>query len=123
MLRLTAESISRPGKPHGCMVVLGATNCAIASRGAQDYILAIRQRAPEVVEDRLARAVAEGDLAPGVRYRRHRGLLRDGHPRLGIRAGDGATRAALMAAVDGAMAAWDQLTGTSRKARRPRRSD
>jgi AcrR family transcriptional regulator len=32
MLRLTAESFSRPGKPHGCMLVLGATNCAPRTR-------------------------------------------------------------------------------------------
>jgi AcrR family transcriptional regulator len=46
MLRLTAEFVSRPGKSHGCLLVLGATNCTPANKGAQDYLRAIRRRAP-----------------------------------------------------------------------------
>jgi AcrR family transcriptional regulator len=118
MLRLTADSVSQPGKPHGCMLVLGATNCAPASKGAQDYLLAIRQRAPEVIKDRLKRAVAEGDLAPGANTGAIAAFYATVIHGLGIRAGDGAPRAGLMAAVDGAMAAWDTLTSAKGSDRR-----
>jgi AcrR family transcriptional regulator len=118
MLRLTADSVCQPGKPHGCMLVLGATNCAPASKGAQDYVQAIRRRAPEVIKDRLKRAVAEGDLAPGVDTGAIAAFYATVIHGLGIRAGDGTPRAALMAAVDGAMAAWDTLTSPNGSNRR-----
>jgi len=118
MLRLTAESVCRPGKPHGCLLVLGATNCAPASKGVQDYLQAIRRRAPEVIKDRLKRAVAEGDLAPEVDTGAVAAFYATVIHGLGIRAGDGAPRAALMAAVDGAMAAWNTLTSPTGSDRR-----
>jgi hypothetical protein len=39
---------------------------------------------------------------------------------LGLRAGDGVSRAELRAVIDGAMAAWDTLVTASRKPRRAR---
>ena len=95
------------------MLVLAATNCAPASRGVQDYLQAIRQRAPEVIKDRLKRAVAEGDLAPEVDIGAIAAFYATVSHGLGIRAGDGAPRAALIAAVDGAMAAWEPLTAAA----------
>jgi AcrR family transcriptional regulator len=114
MLRLTAASLCQPGKPHGCMLVLGAMNCTPASRGAQDYLHAIRRRAPEVIKDRLKRAVTEGDLAAGLDIGAIAAFYATVIHGLGVRAGDGASRSALTAAVDGAMAAWDTLTAATR---------
>jgi hypothetical protein len=94
------------------MLVLGAMNCTPASRGAQDYLCAIRRRAPEVIKDRLKRAVAEGDLAPELDIGAIAAFYATVIHGLGVRAGDGASRSALMAAVDGAMAAWGTLTST-----------
>jgi AcrR family transcriptional regulator len=110
MLRLTAEALSRPGKPHGCLLVLGATNCAPANKGAEEYLLGLRQRAPQVIRQRLERAVAEGELQPHLDLGAVAAFYATVLHGLGIRAGDGATRAALIAAVDGAMAAWKPLT-------------
>ncbi|WP_339928513.1 TetR/AcrR family transcriptional regulator [uncultured Brevundimonas sp.] len=123
MLRLTAESFSAPGKPHGCLLVLGATNCAPSNKGPQDYLRAIRQRAPEVIEQRLKRAVAEGDLPPELDTAAVAAFYATVIHGLGVRAGDGASREALLSAVDGAMAAWDVLATTAntdpRSATRP----
>lgn len=113
MLRLTAESFSAPGKPHGCLLVLGATNCAPSNKGPQDYLRAIRQRAPEVIEQRLKRAVVEGDLPPHLDTAAVAAFYATVIHGLGVRAGDGASREALIAAVDGAMAAWDALAMTT----------
>lgn len=109
MLRLTAESISVPGKPHGCLLVLGATNCAPSNKGPQDYLHAIRQRAPQVIEQRMNRGVTEGDLPPELDTAAIAAFYATLIHGLGVRAGDGASREALMAAVDGGMAAWDAL--------------
>jgi AcrR family transcriptional regulator len=110
MLRLTAESFSQPGKPHGCLLVLGAVNCAPTHRGAQAYLQAIRQRAPKVIRQRLVRAVEQGELSPGLDLDRIAAFYATVIHGLAVRSGDGVPRAALMAAVDGAMAAWEPLT-------------
>jgi AcrR family transcriptional regulator len=110
MLRLTAESFSQPGKPRGCLLVLGAVNCAPANKGPQSYLQAIRQRAPDVIKHRLARAVERGELSPNLDLDRIAAFYATVIHGLGIRAGDGVPRAALMAAVEGAMAAWEPLT-------------
>lgn len=109
MLRLTAESFSFSDKPHGCLLVLGATNCAPSNKGAQDYLRATRQRAPEVIEQRLKRAVAEGELSPRIDTAAVAAFYATIIHGLAVRAGDGASREALMAAVDGAIAAWPAL--------------
>lgn len=111
MLRLTAESLSQRGKPHGCLLVLGAMNCNPANRGAQDYLQAIRRRAPKVLKQRLDRGVAQGELPAGLDTAAVAAFYATVIHGLGVRAGDGASRAELMAAVDGAMAAWDSLSG------------
>lgn len=121
MLRLTAESFCRPGKPHGCMLVLGATNCAPSNKGPQDYLHALRQRAPEVIKQRLKRGVAGGELSPKLDLVAIAAFYATVIHGLGVRAGDGAPRAALMAAVDGAMAAWETLTAKPKSSSRQRK--
>jgi AcrR family transcriptional regulator len=113
MLRLTVESFTRPGKPRGCLLVRGAINCSPANRGAQEYLLAIRQRAPREIQRRLDRAVAEGELPHGLHTSGIAAFYATVLHGLGMRAGDGASVTALMAAVDGAMAAWDTLTASA----------
>lgn len=110
MLRLTAKSFSSPGKPRGCLLVLGATRCAPANKGPENYLKAIRQRAPEVIKRRLECAVADGEFAPDIDVAGIAAFYATVVHGLGVRAGDGVPQAALMAAVDGAMAAWPQLT-------------
>ena len=110
MLRLTAESFCRPGKPHGCMLVLGAINCTPANAGPQNYLQSIRRAAPKVIKRRLKRAVDEGDLPASTNISAIESFYATILHGLAIRAGDGASRKALLAVVDGAMVAWPALT-------------
>jgi len=121
MLRLTAEFLSQPGKPHGCLLVLGATNCAPANKGPQDYLLTIRRRAPKVFKQRLDRSVAEGELSAELDTNAVAAFYATVIHGLGVRAGDGASRAELIAAVDGAMAAWETLTAEPKARSRQRK--
>ena len=105
MLRLTAESFSRPGKPHGCLLVLGAINCAPSNKGPESYLRSIRQRAPEAIKRRLKRSVAEGELSPKLNIAAIAAFYATIIHGLGVHAGDDASRTALMGVVDGAMAA------------------
>jgi AcrR family transcriptional regulator len=115
MLRLTAESLSQRGKPHGCLLVLGAMNCTPANKGAQDYLQAIRQRAPKVIKQRLDRSVAQGELSAEIDTKAIAAFYATVIHGIGVRAGDGASRAELMAAADGAIAAWETLTAPPKK--------
>lgn len=108
MLRRAVESFTQPGKPQGCLLH-SATKCAPANQGPQAYLLAARRHAPEGIARRLRRAVADGDVSPGADLRGIVEFYVTLAHGLAVRAGDGATRADLMAAVDGAMAGWAQL--------------
>jgi AcrR family transcriptional regulator len=121
MLRFTAKSMSRPGRPHGCLLVHGAINCSSANNGPQEFVRALRQRTPKIIKQRLDRAVAEGELPPDLDTGRIAAFYATVAQGLGLRAGDGASQAALMAAVDGAMAAWDTLTANPPTRRATRR--
>jgi AcrR family transcriptional regulator len=110
MVRLTAESFCRPGKPHGCMLILGATKCTPANAGPQNHLQSIRRQTPNVLKQRLKRGVREGDLPASADIAAIASFYATVLHGLAVRAGDGASRKDLMAAVDGAMAAWDGLT-------------
>jgi AcrR family transcriptional regulator len=110
MLRATAESFSLPGKPHGCLLVLGAVNCTPANQAPQARLRALRQRAPHVIKQRLDRDVAGGGLPRSVDTRAVAAFYATVVHGLAVRAGDGAARSELMASVDAAMAAWPALT-------------
>jgi AcrR family transcriptional regulator len=118
MLRLTAEFLSQPGKPHGCLLVLGAVNCTPANKGAQDYLQEIRRRAPEVIKQRLNRSVAQGELSATLDTNAVAAFYATVIHGLAVRAGDGASRTELIAAVGGAMAAWETLVGMPKAKRR-----
>src|ERR1700723_936133 len=44
MLLAAVDAPSATGTPGGCLIVLGATNCAPENRAVQDYLLSVRRR-------------------------------------------------------------------------------
>jgi AcrR family transcriptional regulator len=120
-LRATAESYTRPGKPAGCLIVLGALH---ADKGSERASLALRSRRRENVTDlreRLERAVAEGELPAGVDCQAVASFYATVQHGMSIQARDGASRDELLAVADCGMAAWDALTSPAAKpSRKPR---
>jgi AcrR family transcriptional regulator len=114
MLRDSAAAYSRPGKPGGCMVVLGATNCAPENQGVRDHLADCRKTTRADIERRLERGIADGDLPAGTDTAALASFYATVLQGLSIQARDGASRAALSSVVDCAMEAWGPLTGTSR---------
>ncbi|MBI3451374.1 MAG: TetR/AcrR family transcriptional regulator [Rhodospirillales bacterium] len=110
MLHAAANSFCQPGKPRGCLIVLGAINCARANRGVQDHLRDLRRATQQHIRRRLERGVAEGDLPAGVDIGALTSFYTTVLHGLAVQARDGAGRKDLHAAVDGAMAAWDGLT-------------
>ena len=84
-------------------------NCSRASKSLKDHLLAIRVQAPELIRRRLERGVAQGDLPAGLDLAAIAFFYTTLLHGLSVQARDGAPREALMAAVSGAMAAWDNL--------------
>jgi AcrR family transcriptional regulator len=117
MLRAAAESFSQPGKPSGCLIVIGAANCAQPNRGVADYLHEMRSERQKVIRQRLQRAVREGDLPKGVDLTALAFFYITVLDGLAMQARDGASRKALLAAVDAAMAAWDTLARAPRRTR------
>lgn len=109
MLRIATTGFSRPGRPRGCMVTTSAAKCARGNEGAEAYVRSLRIKAPDAIKRRLKRALEEGELPASVDTDRMAAFYATVAQGLGVRAGDGVSRAELMAVVDGAMAAWDGL--------------
>jgi AcrR family transcriptional regulator len=110
LLRTAAEGFSQPGKPSGCLLVIGAVNCARANRGIAEYLYDLRRERQKVIRQRLQRGVREGDLSKDVDLTALAFFYITVMDGLALQARDGASRKALIAAVNGAMAAWDALT-------------
>jgi AcrR family transcriptional regulator len=113
MLRKSVESFSAPGKPHGCLLVSGAMSSSPANKGPEQYLRKLRQGTSGILEARLRRAVDEGELSPELDIAAVAAFYTTVAHGISVRAGDGASRAELMSAVDGAMAAWSQIVKPS----------
>jgi AcrR family transcriptional regulator len=120
MLRAAIEGFCRPGGPRGCMLLSSAAKCARGNEGVEAYARSMRVTAPGPIKRRLKRAIEEGELPSSIDASRLAAFYATVAQGLGLRAGDGVSRAELLAVIDGAMAAWDTLAKASRKPRRTR---
>jgi hypothetical protein len=121
MLRASVEGfLANPAGTRGCLLVQGAMNVTRANQAAHDRLREARLEGPDLIRKRIERGVREGELPGSVDARAVASFYTTVLHGLAIRARDGASRAALTAAVDGAMAAWAPLTsatvaGTARR--------
>jgi AcrR family transcriptional regulator len=108
-LRASALSFTRPDRPAGCLIVLGAL---LANDGNAKVCRELRDnRAGNVaaLRARLERAVAEGELPADLDFEAVATFYATVQHGMSIQARDGAARATLLAVADCAMAAWDGL--------------
>jgi len=109
MLRAAVKGFSQPNKPRGCLLLSGAMNGAPDSRRVQDYLRDLRAQRRKIIRRRLQRGVAAGDLSTGTDIAALTSFYTAVLDGLALQARDGASRKTMMAAVDCAMAAWDNL--------------
>jgi AcrR family transcriptional regulator len=109
LLKASVESFCRPGMPRGCMLVLAAINSVPANKSVQDYLHGLRTRRQKVIQQRLQRGVAEGELPSGLDLSALASFYTTLIDGLAIQARDGASRKSLKFAVSCAMAAWDTM--------------
>ena len=110
MLRATADEVTRPDDPHGCLLILAAPTGAVENSSVREFLAGLRQGQLDTIRERLARGIADGDLTASPArldaIARYYTTLVQG---LSVQARDGASRADLEAVVTCAMAAWDTL--------------
>jgi AcrR family transcriptional regulator len=113
MLRATADEITRPDTPHGCMLILAAPTGAVENHAVREFLADLRRDMLSTIKDRLVRGVTDGDLAAPPAgldaIARYYTTVVQG---LSVQARDGADRAELEAVITCAMAAWDTLTSS-----------
>jgi AcrR family transcriptional regulator len=119
MLREAVDIYCDPNTPSGCLLFLGAINCAPANKSVQDHMRTYRVQAPDLIGKRLERGVTEGDVPKGIDLEPLVSLFACFVHGLPVRARDGASRDELLAGVSAAMAAWDRLIGPARARRKP----
>lgn len=110
MLRAAVQSVCQQGKPHGCLMVLGAINCMPANKAVEDFMREQRATREKLLRQRLRRGIAEGDLAASADINALTSFYASIIDGMAIRARDGASRKTLNAIVNCAMAAWDSMT-------------
>lgn len=114
VLRISAEELTRPGKPRGCLIVLGALHADEANEAVRRELQKHRAESMTMLLQRLKRGVAEGELPSGPDWRAIATFYITVQQGMSIQARDGASRKALLAVADCAMAAWDRLVSGRR---------
>jgi AcrR family transcriptional regulator len=110
-LHATAVSFTQPGKPAGCLIVLGALHASDSNAGICGALRHIRAENAAMLRERLDQAVATGELPASLDSGAIAVFYATVQQGMSIQARDGASRATLIAIADGAMAAWDRLIG------------
>ncbi|MBK3544190.1 TetR/AcrR family transcriptional regulator [Streptomyces sp. MBT60] len=109
MLRGNIDIFADTGTPSGCMIVLAAANCAHQNRGVAEHLAGHRRRTVAELENRLERAINEGELAPETDVRSVADFYATILYGLSIEARDGVPVERLRSTVDRAVGLWDAL--------------
>lgn len=109
MLHHYAENYTRAGKPPGCMIVLSALLGTPQNRKVRDHLASHRRQSHEALRRRIEDGKAKGDVPRDADAAMLAGFYSTILEGLSIKARDGASRKALIAIIDGAMAAWGAL--------------
>ncbi|RJT36208.1 TetR/AcrR family transcriptional regulator [Mesorhizobium waimense] len=112
-LRQTAKAYSQSDRPQGCLIALGALHQDSSSGAICNDLRRRRAENRAALLRRIERGVAEGELPAGFDSRTAATFYATLQHGMSIQARDGASRAALMATVAGAMAAWKAMAGTA----------
>jgi AcrR family transcriptional regulator len=111
-LRQTAKAYSQTDRPQGCLIALGALHQDSSRGPICDDLRRRRAESRAALLRRLERGVAEGELPHGFDSSTAATFYATVQHGMSIQARDGASRAALLATVAGAMAAWKAMAGT-----------
>lgn len=116
VLRENARAYTGDGKPAGCMIVLAAMNVSDAGADARDHLAQWRRSGVESMVARLDRGVREGELPPDADTATIAAFYTAVLQGMSVQARDGARGEELERVAECALAAWDTVTATPRRA-------
>jgi len=105
-LHESADELTRPCHPKGCMVVMATTNCSVAAERVQTALTKRRAASIANVKARIQHGIDNGELPPGTDAKTLSNFYSTIYQGMSMQAKDGATRTSLLATVDAAMRAW-----------------
>jgi AcrR family transcriptional regulator len=114
-LRASAQVFTRPDKPHGCLIVLGALHSSEDNAAVSQELQNRRSENIATIRRRLERAVKEGELRRGIDCQAIATFYVTVQQGMSIQARDGASCRTLLSVAASAMAAWDELTKIPRE--------
>lgn len=106
LLRKTADQLTCPRQPHGCLLIQGALACGAEGERARKELVARRTANEKELQARLEQAKAEGDLPPDTDPAALAHFVVTVIRGMGVEAAGGATRAELEQVIQFAMRAW-----------------
>jgi AcrR family transcriptional regulator len=110
MMRTAVEIFLENPKAPGCVIVLSAINNTRTSKEVHEFLRDMRCEGNELIRKRLVEAVKNRELASGLPLDEIADFYTTFMHGLAVRARDGATKPQMLAAVNGAMAAWPELS-------------
>ncbi|WP_375285170.1 TetR/AcrR family transcriptional regulator [Marinicauda pacifica] len=113
-LKASATFLARTDTPRGCFVTLGGYNETQANEVACKVFRQYRAEKIKRLEQRLERALAEGELAPDTDCASMAHYFATVQQGMAIHARDGAKEETLRSIAHCAMAAWDNLVANSK---------
>ncbi len=111
LLQAAVDAYTAPGAPGGCLVILGAINCATENKAIQSHLLSIRRQVSQSFLERLKQGQHDGDVpraAPVDVLAAYYSTVLYG---IALQSKDGTSRKTLTQVVEFAMANWQQFVG------------
>ena len=105
-LHESADELTRPCHPKGCMVVMATTNCSVAAEHVQTALTKRRAAAIANIRTRIQDGIDKGELPADTDAKALSNFYSTIYQGMSMQAKDGASRASLMATVEAAMRAW-----------------
>jgi len=106
LLAGTCDVLSDPQNPRGCLAVQGALACGASSASVRNLLIGYRQKAGNLLRERLITAKSEGDLPAGANPADLARYLITVIRGLAVDAATGASREELTRVAETAMRAW-----------------
>ena len=106
MLLTSADLLSDPKYPRGCLLVQGALACGDESKSVRKELSVRRAAGEAAIRKRLERGQAEGDLSREVDAAELASYITTVHNGMSVQAAGGASRQKLRGVAERAMRAW-----------------
>jgi AcrR family transcriptional regulator len=105
-LKKSAELLTNPNNPNGCLVIQGALSCSSASDNMRQELIACRKAYETTIRQRLERAKSEGDLPADADPAELAQFVATVHQGMAVQAASGTGYEELLKIINTALKSW-----------------